>query len=61
MKTHTVAGGGGVRLHVVETGNPQGSPIVFLHGGSHCSSLERSCSFTCGGFSGLLRCTFRIL
>jgi len=29
MKTHTVAGGGGVRLHVVETGNPLGRPMYF--------------------------------
>jgi non-heme chloroperoxidase len=31
--SHTqVTGGGGVRLHVVETGNPRGRPILFLHG-----------------------------
>jgi pimeloyl-ACP methyl ester carboxylesterase len=36
MKIHSVAGGGGVRLHVAETGNPQGRPIVFLHGVSQC-------------------------
>jgi pimeloyl-ACP methyl ester carboxylesterase len=36
MKTHTVAGGGGVRLHLVETGNPQGRAILFLHGASQC-------------------------
>jgi len=29
--TH-VTGGGGVRLHVVETGNPRGRPILFVHG-----------------------------
>src|SRR4051812_6188179 len=29
-------GGGGVRLHVVEAGNPRGRPIVFLHGTSQC-------------------------
>lgn len=27
-----IAGGGGVPLHVVETGNSAGRPIVFLHG-----------------------------
>jgi non-heme chloroperoxidase len=32
MKTHGIAGGGGVRLHVVETGDPGGRPILFLHG-----------------------------
>jgi pimeloyl-ACP methyl ester carboxylesterase len=31
-----VAGGGGVRLHVVEGGNPQGRPTVFIHGFSQC-------------------------
>jgi non-heme chloroperoxidase len=36
MKTHRIAGGGGVQLHVVETGNPQGRPIVFIHGASQC-------------------------
>jgi len=36
MKTHRIAGGGGVHLHVVEKGNPQGRPIVFLHGASQC-------------------------
>jgi non-heme chloroperoxidase len=36
MKTHSIAGGGGIRLHVVETGNPQGRPIVFIHGASQC-------------------------
>ena len=34
MKTHQVAGGGGVQLHVVETGNAGGRPILFIHGGS---------------------------
>jgi pimeloyl-ACP methyl ester carboxylesterase len=37
MKTHKVAGGGGVQLHVVETGNPRGRPILFIHGFSQCS------------------------
>lgn len=36
MKSHTITGGGGVRLHVAETGNPRGRPIVFLHGFSQC-------------------------
>lgn len=36
MKTHTVTGGAGVRLHAVEAGNPRGRPIVFLHGASQC-------------------------
>jgi len=37
MKTHNVAGGGSIRLHVVETGNPDGRAVLFLHGISQCS------------------------
>ena len=36
MTNHTITGGGGVQLHVVETGNPRGRPIVFIHGASQC-------------------------
>ncbi|HWR49963.1 MAG TPA: alpha/beta hydrolase, partial [Bryobacteraceae bacterium] len=36
MKSHKVTGGGGVQLHVVETGNPTGYPILFIHGVSQC-------------------------
>ncbi|HEU0115381.1 MAG TPA: alpha/beta hydrolase [Thermomicrobiales bacterium] len=36
MKSHTVTGGGGAPLHLVEAGNPRGRPIVFLHGTSQC-------------------------
>lgn len=36
MRSHTVVGGGGIRLHVVETGNPAGRPILFVHGFSQC-------------------------
>ena len=36
MKAHVVTGGGGVQLHVVETGNPMGRPILFIHGASQC-------------------------
>jgi pimeloyl-ACP methyl ester carboxylesterase len=36
MQSHTVTGGGGTQLHLVETGNPQGRPILFLHGFSQC-------------------------
>jgi pimeloyl-ACP methyl ester carboxylesterase len=32
-----IAGGGGTRLHVVETGNPRGQPILFIHGFSQSS------------------------
>jgi non-heme chloroperoxidase len=34
MITHTVTGGGGLRLHVREWGKPDGPPILFLHGWS---------------------------
>jgi pimeloyl-ACP methyl ester carboxylesterase len=36
MKTHQITGGGGVQLHVVETGNPKGRPILFIPGLSQC-------------------------
>jgi len=34
MKTHTVEGGGGLRLHVREWGKAAGPPILFIHGWS---------------------------
>ena len=34
MKTHTVKGGGGLRLHVREWGDAEGPPILFIHGWS---------------------------
>jgi pimeloyl-ACP methyl ester carboxylesterase len=34
IATHDVEGGGGCRLHVREWGNPQGVPILFIHGWS---------------------------
>src|SRR5882672_10724324 len=36
MKHHLVSGGGGIQLHLVETGNASGRPIVFIHGLSQC-------------------------
>ena len=36
MKTHRISGGGGVKLHVVEGGNPKGRPVLFVHGFSQC-------------------------
>lgn len=50
MRDHFVTGGGGCRLHVIETGNTRGQPIIFLHGFSQnalswhaqlCSDLRR--------------------
>ncbi len=37
MKDHMIIGGGGTRLHLIETGNVSGRPIVFIHG------LSQSC------------------
>jgi len=36
MQSHTIPGGGGTRLHVVEAGNPKGRPILYIHGFSQC-------------------------
>ncbi|HET9035067.1 MAG TPA: alpha/beta hydrolase [Myxococcaceae bacterium] len=36
MKSHRITGGARTELHVVETGNPRGRPILFLHGTSQC-------------------------
>jgi pimeloyl-ACP methyl ester carboxylesterase len=36
MMHHTIIGGGGCRLHLVESGNPDGQAILFLHGFSQC-------------------------
>lgn len=37
MKSHKITGGGGIQLHLVETGNPKGRPIIFIHGFSQCA------------------------
>src|SRR5438046_7107704 len=36
MKSHTITGGGGLQLHLVESGNPRGRSILFIHGFSQC-------------------------
>jgi pimeloyl-ACP methyl ester carboxylesterase len=36
MKHHKITGGGGIDLHVVETGNPRGRSLLFIHGFSQC-------------------------
>jgi pimeloyl-ACP methyl ester carboxylesterase len=36
MENHKITGGGGIRLHLVETGNAKGRPIMFIHGLSQC-------------------------
>jgi len=35
-ENHSITGGGGARLHVVEAGNPEGRPVLFIHGFSQC-------------------------
>jgi non-heme chloroperoxidase len=36
LKSHTIKGGGGLPLHVVETGDATRRPILFIHGFSQC-------------------------
>lgn len=36
MKSHKITGGGGIQLHLVETGNLRSRPILFIHGFSQC-------------------------
>jgi non-heme chloroperoxidase len=36
MKRHSITGGGGLTLHVEEIGNPDGKPMLFIHGFSQC-------------------------
>jgi non-heme chloroperoxidase len=37
MQHHAIIGGGGIRLHVIEAGNQNSQPILFIHGLSQCS------------------------
>ncbi|MFL6600849.1 MAG: hypothetical protein ACJ8R9_05910 [Steroidobacteraceae bacterium] len=32
MKSHIITGSGGIQLHLAETGNQNGQPILFIHG-----------------------------
>jgi non-heme chloroperoxidase len=32
MENHKITGGGGIQLHLVESGNAKGRPIMFVHG-----------------------------
>jgi non-heme chloroperoxidase len=41
MTTHSITGGGGVNLHVEETGNLDGKPVLFIHGFSQCRLVWR--------------------
>jgi pimeloyl-ACP methyl ester carboxylesterase len=36
MRFHKVTGGGGAHIHVAESGNVQGRPILYIHGYSQC-------------------------
>lgn len=36
LKSHTVMGGGGLKLYIEETGNPHGIPLLFIHGFNQC-------------------------
>lgn len=36
MLEHTITGGGGIKLHVSEAGNPNGRPLLFLHCVTRC-------------------------
>ena len=36
MRFHKVPGGGDIRLNVVESGNTEGRPILYIHGVSQC-------------------------
>ena len=39
MRHHSVTGGGGTRLNVIETGDPGGLPILFVHGWSQSHAV----------------------
>ena len=41
IATHVVRGGGALRLHVQEWGNPHGQALVFVHGWSQASCAGR--------------------
>ena len=54
-RTHTVTGHGGVRLHVREAGNPEGPPLLLIHGWSqHHLSWSKQ-------FDGALAERFRLI
>src|SRR5690348_1088417 len=47
IRDHMIAGGGGCQLHVIETGNANGQPILFIHGFSQ-NALSWSAQFNSG-------------
>jgi non-heme chloroperoxidase len=52
MKKYTITGGGGIKLHVVEDGNPDGRPLLFIHGwsSSYLAWVNQFHSSLTGGF-----------
>jgi non-heme chloroperoxidase len=36
VREHMITGGDGIKLHVMEDGNPDGRPLLFIHGWSQC-------------------------
>jgi pimeloyl-ACP methyl ester carboxylesterase len=60
MKVHAVPGGGGLLLHVREWGNPDGPPILFIHGWSqnHLCWVRQYDSALAGEFR-LVACDLR--
>jgi non-heme chloroperoxidase len=55
IATHEVRGGGGVRLHAREWGNPNGPALLFIHGWSQCDLCWSN------QVNGQLADTFRIV
>jgi len=55
VQHHAITGGGGCKLHVLETGNRRGQPILFIHGFSQ-NALTWSAQLSSG-----LRRRYRLL
>jgi non-heme chloroperoxidase len=41
IRSHRITGGAGTTLHVAETGNENGRPVLFIHGLSQCALAWR--------------------
>src|SRR5262245_21337032 len=60
MKTHLIAGGGNLPLHVVEVGDPTHQPILFIHGFSQsCFSWIRQLNSDLAGSRRLIAMDLR--
>jgi pimeloyl-ACP methyl ester carboxylesterase len=55
MQSHTITGGGGTQLHLVETGKSTGRPILFLHG------ISQSCLTWSRQFNSDLAKSYRLV